>query len=345
MNALHALLASCLPFIFTSRILLLLVGLLFAFYDFDPLFYDICSVKFEFNIVGQKFCTFMAFFTALFYEPVYLLSFIAMTGIAISSDIFHMYIWLEVLTIAFLFIQTNKQVVNLYWKAQLLLSILILWATLYCYNCTGSLTIPIALSEPSSAMIWIFFWLLKCGFPWIIICYRDIEDKHIAYVSALAKIGIVAVSKGEINLTIAILFTIIGIILALSQHSYREVLCGHVINQVGLILIAISLDSKLGAIYLVYATIIKAILFTTQDQGRLSAIYILALAGLPPNIIFFIKLSLSSISYLGLIPLISSFFTFLSLKKFILKGRDNFQEIYTICLINLYILIDFIYGS
>lgn len=344
MNTLHALLVSCLPLIFISRILLLFVGLLFAFYDFDPLFYDICSVKFEFNIVGQKFCAFMAFFTAFFYKPVYLLSFIAITGIAVSSDIFHMYIWLEVLTIAFLFIQTDKQVMNSYWKVQLILSILILWATLYCYNCTGSLTIPIALSEPISSMIWSFFWLLKCGFPWIITCYRNIKDKHIAYVSTLAKIGIVAASKGKINLTIAILFTVIGIILALNQYSYREVLCGHVINQVGLILIAIYLNPKLGAIYLVYATLIKAILFIIEDQGRLSAIYILALGGLPPNIIFFIKLSLCSISYLGLIPLISSFFTFLSLKKFILKGKDNFQGLHTICLINLYILIDFICG-
>ena len=341
MNALQVLLASflCLRF---ERIFLFLFSIILLFNNFEPFFLDACSVKFAFTDIGQKFCSFMAFVLLYFFDRSYLPIFIAIIGSSVASDLFHMYIWLEIFTVSFLFIQKDQKIINLYWFVQLILSILILWSTLYCYNCTGSLTIPLALSDYTSANIWAFFWLLKCGFPWIVVCYQDIQDQHISYMSCITKIGIVAASKALISPYLGVFFVITGIFMALSQIDYKHVLCGHIINQVGIILVALYIDIALGTIYLIYATLIKAILFQVRNCGRLSSLYILALAGLPPNLIFFIKLQLASMSLWGLFPLFSSFFTLFSLKKFILEGEDNFNYLLLLVGINLTILIYFL---
>ncbi|MEA3423076.1 MAG: proton-conducting transporter membrane subunit [Bacillota bacterium] len=178
----------------------------------------------------------------------------------------------------------------------------------------------------------------------------------------LVKTGIIGLMKitiafdcynySNVFLYIGIFTAFLGVIFAFSQKDIKQILSFHTVSQIGLIMIAFSININIAVLYLINHSIIKTLLFLDagviinqykeRRVNKINSLWInapllsvvlliatMALAGLPFTNGFISKTTLSSgiTDYkLGILVIINAF-TFASMFKIlnILKGNEKIE--------------------
>ena len=247
---------------------------------------------------------------------------LAAVGISLSCDLFHMYVWLELITFAFVGFASSRETLIKYWSIQIFATMIVLIGTVMIYRDMGTLTLLGQNASQVSLNFWLIGWLIKSGAisTWLIDGYQEVDQRDMFYVGAIfTKIGLLPLFKvwplpfwleylGAFNI-------VFGVYLALTQQNSRAVLCSHIISQVGIILIAVCYDRFLAMSYLIHHMLAKGLLLECIERSKIRVLGIFSLAGLPLSVNFFIKYSIFQASG-NIFVLLSSFLTICSLQKY-----------------------------
>lgn len=289
---------------------------------------DPWRIKLLLSNFEYTWCILVALLTLLhvIFNPEYRKSacafYLSSVGIAVAYDLFHMYVWLEVATFAFLGFCWGRQVLRQYWALQVFAAILVLLGTILIYQTTGTLTLPGAISganDTAGANLWLLGWLVKSGVGlWLLQGYELIAAKDLFYVGSLfTKIGILALYKlPTIPLCIQYIGLMqfsLGVFLAstIDKHSKFATFAGmHLLAQNGLVLSCLS--HSIGfEIYFLLHILAEALFLSVESQTKIHSvgsetnadattsnwppsrlIATVCVSGIPPATLFFIKLSL-----------------------------------------------------
>lgn len=204
-------------------------------------------------------------------------------GIALSSDLFHMYVWLEVLTFAFLGFTSDEQVIENYWKMQIFAAFLVLVGVMLIYNSTGTMLATYVNQGSNQAKtIWVTGWLIKAGIgTWLLSGYKNI-DKDLFYVACFSKAALIPMM--HLNDTWLGYINILGALQVLCAAAFLN--SPYFVIQSGVALMLLQ-NTPEFELYISFSVLMDAIFLHKRDF--LSCIFA---AGLPPGALFFIKLTM-----------------------------------------------------
>lgn len=274
------------------------------------------GIKLQVGVLEQVWCILTATLTFIYsYTRPQVRSWsaavlLASTGVACASDLFQAYVWLEVMTFAFLGFVSGKQAMETYWKVHILTAIVVLIGTVSVYQDTGTLTLPSTGARQSSLGILYCGWLVKSGIGlWLLCGYNSIADDDVWFVgSLLSKVGVLGALRvgalgGELWLLLFCTLSIVcGGIVALyhavdtSKQGTARFTGAHLLLQSGVTLLVASLlqsRPSVLAMYMVFRVLGDALLLECVRMGGAGIVAwcgVLFSVGLPPSAEFFVKL-------------------------------------------------------
>lgn len=274
---------------------------------------------------------------------------LASVGMCVAEDLFHMYVWLEVMTFITQGFASTDENLRHYWALQIVCALLILWSTAFIYRDSGTLTLPLAISKASVSyvMMWVIGWGLKLNLiaNWMARGYGSMRSEHLFFfIPVFGKQAFLPLVKTAalLQYECVVCLSIVALMqmclsLAMQQRCALDALVTNTVHMNAIAVLIVLHAPKYAALYLAHSMLAEALLVMSvlrQDPSVYSGICFLlawvSVVNLPPSCMFFFKAKLICVApYILWISAFASLGSLMILKSQFERVVANMQCIYT----------------